>query len=193
MEGGDMETFAGFYDDEDSRVRSAAITALGKFQSPETASFIERAAGMDSSYVVLSACIRTLVSVDSSRGFELASRCAGMDSYRDMIRIASLNALRRLSDERAVPVAMQYTGPTFETPVRMIAVGILADRGTPEAQAAMQEFVRDPNTSIRSEAIRALGKWGGSENERVLKECRSAEENPEVRRVLDEVLSAKTN
>jgi aminopeptidase N len=193
MEGGDMEMFAEFYDDEDPRVRAAAITALAKFPSDETASIIEQAARLDSSYVVLSACIRTLAGVDSSRGFDLASRCADMNSYRDMIRVASLNALRRISDDRSVPIAMRFTGPSYETPTRVVALGILADQRTPDAERVMAGLARTANTRVRIEAIKALGKWDGGESARVLEEIRSTEENPDVLRVLEEVLLEKTN
>jgi aminopeptidase N len=186
-----VEIFSGALADPDSRVRSAAVEALGSYPLPEVASVIERVSREDSSYLVLTSCIRALVRIDSSRGFALAAHYADMDSYRDMVRSASLNALRRLRDPRAIPIAIRFLGPTFETSVRLIAVGILEDTGKEDstARATMAILARNANNRVRLAAVRALDAWGDETSKVVLRERREDETDPGIIEALDEALS----
>jgi len=187
----DMEVVTEFYNDSDPRVRSAAIAALGKHETPEAALFLERVAVEDSVYSVLSSCIRTLARVDSARGFQLAARTVEMDSYRDMIRVASLNALRTLKTASSIPIALRYLGPSYETGTRVIAAGILADNGqaNSEARETIARLVSDSNRRMRLAAIQALDAWDGAESEKILKERVVQESDSGVREAIERALS----
>ena len=176
--------------DPDSRIRSAAVDALGSFPREDVASLLETVARDDSSYLVLSTCIRTLARIDSVRGFMLAAEYASTDSYRDMIRSASLNALRRLKDPRALPIALGTTGPSFETSTRLIALGILEDMGRDDATAvqSVSRLAADPNLRIRHAAVRTLAGWGDDGSRRVLQERRGRETDPQVLETIEEAL-----
>jgi HEAT repeat protein len=189
IEGG-SEMFTEYASDGDSRVRAAAVEALGNYPRAEVASLLERMANEDSSLIVLTSCIRTLGRIDSVRGFDLAASHAGVDSYRDMVRSASLNALRRLKDPRAVSVALRFLGPSYETSTRLIALGILEDVGKSDSMAviAMRQLADNANNRIRLGAIRALDGWGDVESRQVLRDRREAETDPGIIEAIDEAL-----
>jgi hypothetical protein len=195
---GDMEVeegqqvFEKCLEDADPRVRSAAVDALGSYPKEEAITLLEKIAREDSSYLVLATCIRTLARMDSSRGFDLASSHAGMDSYRDMVRSASLNALRRIKDPRAIPIALRFLGPGYETSTRLIAVGILEDLGKNDASAitAMGRLADNPNVRIRLAAVRGLGAWQNATARDILRERKLRETEPDILKAIDEALDS---
>ena len=194
---GDMEieeglgVFTQCIADSDSRVRSAAIEALGSYPRPDVATILETIAREDSSYLVITTSIRTLARIDSARGFVLAASHVDTDSYRDMVRSASLNALRRLKDPRAVPIALRFLGPSFETSTRLIAVGILEDTGMADSTAVrtLNRLSGDANVRIRLAAVRALDAWGDVQSREVLLGRRETETDPAIIEAINQALN----
>jgi HEAT repeat protein len=178
------------YQDKDSRVRTAAIAALAQFKTSHAAGFIERAARSDSSYVVLTTCLRTLAEIDSIRAFNLASECAGLDSYADMVLRASLDVIRRTGGQKAIPFGIRYSSSTSEPAIRTTAVGILGEHGKdePQAREVVLNLTSDPNPSVRRAAVRVLQRWGTGQYRELLEKRKSVETDDSVLRAIEEAL-----
>ena len=181
------------YGDRDSRVRDAAIGSLAQFKVPDVAAFIESAAMNDSSYVVFSTAVRTMVSVDSSRAFGLAAKFLDTESYRDVIRRACLGVFRSLRDERAIPYVAKLSGPNYETSTRTAALGVLKEIGKNDrdGRKLMEDFAADPNAAIRRAAVRALAQWDLAEFRNLLEARQKVEQDKDVLRIIEEVLGLK--
>lgn len=183
------EVFFALARDRVPAVRSAAITALGKFRTDDVADVVERTAETDSSYYVLSTCLRVLGDINRDRGFALACRMVETTSYQDMVRRAALNVMRSMGDKRALPYAMAHIGPFTHPSTRIAALGVLREAGASDegTRQLMQRLIADPNPSVRSSAARTLGSWG-DEFRPLLQERLSVEQDPDVLRTLHHVL-----
>jgi HEAT repeat protein len=170
------------YQDKDSRVRDAVIGQLGQFKSQDVAAFLESVAINDSSYVVCSNVLRTMVTVDSARAFDLAARFVDTESYRDMIRRSCLGVFRSLRDKRALTYATRFASPAYETSTRTAALGVLREIGkeNDEGRMMMEKFAADPNDAVRLAAIRALVHWDATEFRSLLETRQRIEEDKDV-------------
>jgi len=148
--------------DPHSSVRRTAIVGLARFQGKEVSDAVRNAALRDSSYLVLSACISSLVKIDSLRGFDLAARCVGVESYRDIVRRAALQAFMDLRDSRAISFALPCTAPGYPADIRRRAVDVLGEvgRNSREVEGRLVDLVDDVNSTVRKAAIEALADYG---------------------------------
>jgi HEAT repeat protein len=187
---GTQELLFEIYQDKSSRVREAAIAGLSHFNTPEAAAFIESAALNDSSYVVLATCLRTMVAVDSTRATMLASRYADTESYSDMIRRTSLDVLRLTRDREAIPVGLKYCSPKYATRTRMSAIALLREAGKqdPGARESVEKLISDPNSSVRTSAVRTLHQWDTAGYRDLLSHRREIEKDEDVRKAIDDAL-----
>jgi aminopeptidase N len=180
------------YRDRKSAVRRAAIIACEQFATPEVEAFLDSAARMDSSYLVLGSCITAMQSVDSVYAFEFARRYVGMSSYRDIVRRAALGVFRNLGDARALPYAIEYAAPGNAVDIRSLALGVLGVTGSADSQARLllQRLANDENPTLRASAIRALGIWGDDEARAVIESRKKIEDDEGVKKAIDHALES---
>ena len=184
--------------DVHSSVRATAVAELSHFHDEDVATAVWNAALSDSSYLVLSSCIGSLAKIDSARGFDLAARCVGMESYRDIVRRAALQAFVRLKDSRAIPFALTYTAISVPVDLRIRAVEILGAVGSnvPESKKRLMSLVDDPNSSIRIAAIEGLASQGDIGARPIIVKRRDVETDGSVRKAIEralETLSSATS
>ena len=180
------------YGDEHSSVRASAITALSHFPSPEVADMVWNAALADSSYLVLSSCMATLVDIDSARAFEMAARSVVKDSYRDIIRRAALRALRNLKNPRSIPLALTYSGISNPSDIRRQAVQILGEMGkdNPEVRARLIALVNDGSSTIRKAAVEGVAGWGDGQAKEILAQRQLVEKEETVKNAIELALES---
>jgi len=185
------DTLFAIYSDPDARVRHAAVAALQQMEGPEVGKFLERAAETDSSYLVVGSCIRGLANVDSTRAMEMALRFVEGESYRDILRRACLSVMRQTRDPRALSCGIKYADAGFPVDIRADAVKIIVGLGKEDlaARTLLMKLVADPASSVRVEAARGLGGWGGDECNAVLEQRKLVEPDQEVLKVIDEALT----
>lgn len=183
------------YVDPDSRVRNAAIRGLERFRTEEVATFVQQAALTDSSYYVLSSCIKTLAALDPTRGFALAARYVGLDSHRDIVRRSALTAFETIGDPASIPHLLPITGPTYERAARRTAVSVLGEvgKGNNEARDVLMKIASGPLPDLRNSAIRALGKWDDPMARSFLKERADIESDPDVIGAIRRALSDESS
>jgi aminopeptidase N len=187
---GVQDTLLRIYGDRDSHVRHAAIVALERFKTQDVANFVEQAARSDSSYVVLASCIEAMAQLDSTRAFTIARRYVDMESYRDIVRRASLGAMYELRDKRALPFAYRYAQPGNAADTRLQALRLLGEVGADDSTARSRVLLlmNDGSPFVRSDAARVLGEWGGDSAQGPLQKRMEAEKDENVKKVIQEVL-----
>ncbi len=189
---GVKETLFELYKDKNSQVRNAAVVALESFKAPDVARFVESAAQNDSSYLVVGSCIGAMEKVDSTRAFEFARRFVDQDSYRDIIRRASLGVFRRSHLPQTIPYAIKYGGIGSSPDIRSQALGILSEVGKEDSTA--RRFVvrstQDGIASIRTKAIEVLQQWGGEDAKNIISSRKQVEKDPAVLKTIESALDS---
>lgn len=176
--------------DKHSSVRTTAFNALSRFPSRDVADVVWNAALSDSSYLVLASCLGVLAEIDSARGFDLAARCVEMESYRDIIRRATLGAFLTLKDPRSIPFALTYSVFSYPVDIRTQAVRLLGKvgRGNQDVRARLIQLVNDSAPSIRRTAVEGLAAFGDPAGKIVVEQRRSIEKDEAVRRAIEAAL-----
>jgi HEAT repeat protein len=115
----------------------------------------------DSSYNVIATSISAFVKADSAHAFEVVAPFVKMESFRDGVRLAALDALRQLNDPRGVDYVLPYIKYGNAQPVRSAALNTLKMIGKGNAQAvtALIELLQDTNGGIRNTTIQILGTF----------------------------------
>ena len=173
--------------DIDSRVRTAAILALGYYYDPDLNSLFRSMARHDSSYKVIAEAIYALSNVTDDSSFEFLSRYVDFESHNDRVRTAAFHSLRHIKDERSIPIAIQFvkdqTQPEY---IRVNALSILKEVGSghAEVEKAMIEILYDSNNFLKKKAIDVLGLFKTGTALEALKKLRDHALPDDVRRRL---------
>ncbi|MBI1850877.1 MAG: HEAT repeat domain-containing protein [Planctomycetes bacterium] len=149
--------------DKDSRVRTAAATALGDAASDtdSVASLADRFAN-DGSPFVRAAAVRALAKAKAPLAGDLAVKALGVDSSGEVIRQRALDALADLGDSRAVKLATEWTAYGKPPEVRTTAAEVLgrAGEGDRRARETLEKLLDDRAFGMRRAAIAALRELG---------------------------------
>ena len=157
------------------------------------ADFVVNAALRDSSLLVLSSCLRVLSVIDSSRGFDMAARNVGVDSYRNLIRHAALEAMVSLKDVRAIPFAMQYSEIANPIDIRRLSVQLLAEvgRNSKEARMRMMNLLNDWNNTIRKATAEGLSTWEYPDVKAALNQRKLVEKDEIVVKAIEDAIATQ--
>jgi aminopeptidase N len=147
-------------------VRDVAVRELGDFKDdislPEK---LTRIAASDRAYRVRAAALGALASIQAPSAFETLAEAVKSDSPDDIIREASLRALGRLGDIRAVPILIEWS--TIGKPIgsRQAAIGAIAELDKPNSDITkmLVSCLNEPYFDIRIAAIFALGARGDTD------------------------------
>ncbi len=150
--------------DADPRVRGAAFAAMASAPSAEVTGDLRTALRADPSELAQAAALRSLGSLRPEGAWQALSKALLRESHADRIRIAALEALGPLGDTRAVPVALEMTGPGRSPATRRAAVKALAalGRGQAVVVSRLERLLADPQPPVRKAAAEALGQLGAS-------------------------------
>ncbi len=176
--------------DPRSFVRHTAVARLGAFKGTGVAARLDSIARNDSSYLVASTSLRELTHIDSARAFAAARDLLSRNSYRDILRIASLSAIGATRNPRGIALALPYTDRRYGADVRRSAVSILGERGKDSASARMKikVLLTDPDPDVRAAAVSAVIDWKDPEFETMLRNLESHETSPEIIGILKKAL-----
>ena len=147
------------------KARRGVVAALGHFRhDEEAAAALEKLlrAG-DASYYVEAAAANALGQTRAPGAFKVLTDVAmKKDSLNDAIRTGALTGLGELRDERALPIALEWTRRGKSNPVRGVAtlmlgrLGRLSDRAKDDAYDRLVELLQDEWLRVRLNAIAAL-------------------------------------
>jgi aminopeptidase N len=168
--------------DADGRVRSAAISGLRMFPGDESGRVLEHVIRHDSSYLAIASALYAEVFVDSVAAPSVLRRALAMDSYRDIVRIAAINALRTLKDSTTAADLIPLTRPAYPTGVRTTALSAVADiaPGDQNVRATVDASASDGERWMRKEAVQALIQRGDAAAKTLLERRRSLESDKEI-------------
>ncbi|HXK34637.1 MAG TPA: M1 family aminopeptidase, partial [Dehalococcoidia bacterium] len=147
------------------KARRGVVQALGQFRhDAKAAAALEQVLRKgDESYYVEGAAAHALGQTRAPKAFEtLRDVAMKKESQNDVIRASALNGMTELRDERALPIAIEWTRRGKSNPVRGIAtlalgkVGQLSDRAKDDAYDRLVELLPDEWLRVRLNAIAAL-------------------------------------
>lgn len=121
-------TFNNALKDDNSLVRTAAISALGLLKDAKYSSNFTAALN-DQSYTVIDSAAIALARTGDKNAYDALVKLANTDSWKDHIRVAGLQGLATLGDKRALDVGFKYADKSNPSNVRTNALGILAASG----------------------------------------------------------------
>jgi aminopeptidase N len=148
------------------KARRGVVAALGQFREDRAAdALIGVLRKGDASYYVESAAAHALGQTRSPKAFDVLSKVAmKKESQNDVIRASALLGLTDLKDERALPIALEWTRRGKSNPVRGVAtsvlgkLGLLNDRAKDQAYDRLVELLPDAWLRVRLNAVAALAE-----------------------------------
>jgi len=149
------------------KARRGVVAALGQFREDEAAAAALE--GMlrkgDASYYVEAAAAQALGQTRAPRAFDVLSKVAmAKESQNDVIRAQALAGLTELKDERALPIAIEWTKRGKSNPVRGAAtfalgkLGQINDQTKEKAYDCLVPLLSDEWLRVRLNAIAALAE-----------------------------------
>jgi aminopeptidase N len=115
---------------EHPKARRAVVRALGEFRDERAAEALEHVIDQgDASYYVEGAAAAAIGKTRSGRAFPAIERSLAKESMNDTIRSAAFDGFSELKDERAVPIAMDWTRYGKSLNVRGAATAALGKLG----------------------------------------------------------------
>ena len=147
-------------------VRDTAVRELGSFKGDITLpEKLTKIAAGDRAYSVRAAALGALASIQAPDAFETLTAAVKTESPDDVIREASLRALGRLGDIRAVPLLMGWSAPGKPIGSRQAALGAVAELDKPNGAITkmLVSCLNEPYFDIRIAAIFALGARGDTD------------------------------
>jgi HEAT repeat protein len=152
-------------EDKNPRVRARAIQALGARKDPSLAGTFQTSLG-DESYGVIRAAAEALGQTKNPVGYDALVKLLDTSSWRDTIRVAGLNGLAVLSDNRSLDAALKYSASGNSGQIRAAAITILAAVGKddprtfPIVSEALLKSVSPFNAALFGASGRALVELG---------------------------------
>ena len=154
--------------DRDSRVRTAAATALGTagVSSGQRDAVLARLRAMtsaDSSRYARGAALVAYARLDSAGALAVIEPVLSRDSWIDIERTRAVAALAELSSPEAWAVMLRHLAPGTSRQTRQAAIAALTRRATgreAELAAALAPLLHADDLFIRTAAARALGTLG---------------------------------
>jgi aminopeptidase N len=149
------------------KARRGVVAAFGQFRHDETAAAaLEQVLRKgDASYYVEAAAAQALGQTRATKAFDVLSKVAmRKESQSDVIRGAALAGLAELKDERALPIAVEWTQRGKSNPVRGAAtfalgrMGTLSDRAKDQAYDRLVELLPDAWLRVRLNAVAGLAE-----------------------------------
>jgi aminopeptidase N len=147
------------------KARRGVVAALGQFREDDVvASALEGIVRKgDASYHVEAIAAQALGQTRATRAFDVLSKVAmAKESQNDVIRSQALAGLTELKDERALPIAIEWTKRGKSNPVRGAAtfalgkLGQINDQAKEKAYDRLVELLSDDWLRVRLNAIAAL-------------------------------------
>ncbi|HEY8173727.1 MAG TPA: M1 family aminopeptidase [Dehalococcoidia bacterium] len=149
------------------KARRGVMMALGQFRGDEraAAALADVLRKGDASYYVEAAAAHALGQTRTAKAFDVLSTVAmKKESQNDVIRSSALLGLAELKDERALPIAIEWTKLGKSNPVRGTAtmtlgrIGQLGDKAKDRAFDRLVELLPDDWLRVRLNAVAALAE-----------------------------------
>ena len=153
---------------QDNRVRRAIWYALRNYKDNEKVSmFLQEIIDKDKKYYSISDAFRSLVIVDSSAAKKKVEDLLGKDSHTDVIRKAAISYYGSVLSDKNYEILKKissYGGTTWDArPEAINQLGKYA-KDKPETIDLFIELLHDNTRSVRRNAVRQIGRYGGKKH-----------------------------
>ena len=140
------------------RARRAVMTNLGEFKEEASFNALLPFLEHDESYFVEAEAAKAIVRTERPEAFEVVSRVLGRESFNDVITVQAFSGLGELKDERAIPLAKEWSAYGKPFRVREAALSCLGKLGDGKRDMVdfLTDYLDDPWLRARSSAISAL-------------------------------------
>jgi aminopeptidase N len=177
--------------DSDTRVReTAAATLANAVGHQDAADRLRSLAQGDRSWWVRAAAIRALADVDSALAIDVARDVLRREEWRDIARVAALEALARIRSDEAKTLIIEQLDDG-ERQGRVAAINALVTHAVPADSGTalvLEGLLDDGDPFLRIAAAAALGRVGIRASVQALQARRAKEEEPRVRLALDQAI-----
>jgi aminopeptidase N len=148
--------------DKDSRVRQAAVEALGRYKDAKLVDTFTNLIRTDPSYYVVAESARSLGKTGDGRAYAVLMQAMNRDSWADTIRGGALGGLAELKDPRALATALKYAEPGNSEGLRAAAFSVLGGsaKGSDRALNILVEALQERSEHIVFGAVQALVALG---------------------------------
>jgi aminopeptidase N len=163
-------------------IRYTAVSYLGDYPGDNILRLLENIVETDSSYNVVAEAIKSIVSIDSAKGFETAKKNINRVSHQNIICNASLAILGEYGGIKAIPYAIKFASYGNRAGTRTIAMRILSryGKGNEEVYNLYVQFLNDPHENIRLSAVATLADFGSSKVIPLLQKVGITDKSPKV-------------
>ncbi len=173
--------------DPNSKVRAAAVNALGNFYDKKYNPLFRQIAQDDSSYKVITAALYALSHIEDEFSFDFLSKFIAVDSDNDVVRSAAFHSLYYLKDQRSIPIALRFAADTTESNYgRSSALSLLKEIGVgnEKVESFLINLLSDPNQFIKKKAVEAIGSFKTEKSLNALKKLNEKELPSDIQRKL---------
>ncbi|MBY0359690.1 MAG: HEAT repeat domain-containing protein [Candidatus Obscuribacterales bacterium] len=182
-------------DNPTPEVRRAVVSALGKFQDDEAATFLSSVieSGQEASNFVVADAAAALGKTKSKKALAVLRKALDLPSWSEVIRIGALNGLAELNDEQSLELVSLETaaGKSMHSrPAAISALGKLAGK-LPKAVEVLHELAVSPEAdqfSLQMAVVGALGQAKKAESASVLSRISRTSADGRVKRAAAETL-----
>ncbi len=173
--------------DPKSRVRAEVISALANYPDSTLVPVLQNVFHTDSSYAVLSACIRSIAKLDSTHALPFLKKALTMDSYNEQIRKAAIRALGTFHTPEAVDIMLPYGSLKYPATLRMTVIRAVARAGknNPKVVPFLIEHLSDPSNWARRQAAFSLSRMNDPRALKPLQEAIQKEIDPRVKKSME--------
>lgn len=142
--------------DTSSRVRAAAVGAIGKLGGKRAAAMARRMFRRDTSYTVRAAALDAAARAQPASVRPLILQGLATPSYRGIIASAALGAVALTHDTTLIPQVEKHLAPGDAQPDAAFVLAGLAARGSSHALDVLSAHITDPRDGVRTWVVRAM-------------------------------------
>ena len=176
--------------DPNPKVRTAALTTLGKSKDPALAGLFQKSL-TDQSYAVIRAAALGLGGTKDAGAYETLSRLTEAPSWRDSIKISALGGLTALGDRRSLALGLRLAGKENRTAIRVAAIKLVGTAGKGEESAfaivseTVTQAVERSDYSLTAASAEALATLGDARGLPVFEAARKKTSSPFLSNILE--------
>ena len=153
---------------QDNRVRRAIWSALKNYKGDkEVSAFLQDVISTDQKYYSISDAFRALVTVDTSAARKRVEALLDTDSHNDVIRRSAISYFGSVVNDNnyeRLKELVEYGGTTWDArPEAVNQLGKYAKK-RPETLALFVDLLLDKSRDVRTNSVRALGKYGNKKH-----------------------------
>lgn len=148
--------------DKDPRVETNALNSLANFKNTKVTKLIKDKFNNAHNYFVRAAAVTSYAAADSAQAMPVIEHALEINSYRQVIKNAALQALVKLDSSKAYDYAVKLSAYGQPESIRIEAILTLIEHNVnkPETLKLLSGYANDPYWIARLISVNGLGRIG---------------------------------